>query len=81
MNVFGAGSGASAVTPSQIIMYQTPQGVVYAAPTPSAALGTERTIFNFQQPAHAISIPQADGGQYDGVKRQLSICLLHDVPW
>ncbi|XP_076442788.1 serum response factor-like [Babylonia areolata] len=63
---FLSGSGATAVTPSQIIMYQTPQGVMYAAPTPSAALGSERTIFNFQQPATAISIPQAEavgGGQ------------------
>ena len=63
--VLVAGSGATAVTPGQIIMYQTAQGVVYAAQTPSAALNQERTIFNFQQPATAISIPQPDGGQYN----------------
>ncbi|XP_025104086.1 LOW QUALITY PROTEIN: serum response factor-like [Pomacea canaliculata] len=58
---FLSSAGTTAVTPSQIIMYQTPQGVVYATPTPSATLG-DRTIFNFQQPATAISIPQSESG-------------------
>ena len=39
-----------------IVMYQTPQGVVYATPTQN----TERTIFNFQQPATAISMTPAE---------------------
>ncbi|XP_050405630.1 serum response factor [Patella vulgata] len=55
-------SGGTAATPS-ILMYQTPQGVVYA--TPTAALN-DRTIFNFQQPATAISVPQSDQAAMTG---------------
>ncbi|RUS81362.1 hypothetical protein EGW08_010860 [Elysia chlorotica] len=39
-----------------IVMYQTAQGVVYATPTQN----TDRTIFNFQQPATAISMTAAE---------------------
>ncbi|XP_041353158.1 serum response factor-like isoform X2 [Gigantopelta aegis] len=50
-------SGSGMLTTPGIVMYQTPQGVVYATPTASLQ---DRTIFNFQQPATAISVPQAD---------------------
>ncbi|GFN97062.1 serum response factor [Plakobranchus ocellatus] len=40
-----------------IVMYHTPQGVVYATPTQNLQ---DRTIFNFQQPATAISMTQAE---------------------
>ncbi|XP_059172565.1 serum response factor-like isoform X2 [Physella acuta] len=40
-----------------IVMYHTPQGVVYATPTQNLH---DRTIFNFPQPTTAISLSQTD---------------------
>ncbi|KAL3874948.1 hypothetical protein ACJMK2_037897 [Sinanodonta woodiana] len=48
--------GTTTLTPS-VVMYQTPQGIVYA---PATASIQDRQIFNFQQPATAFSMPQTD---------------------
>lgn len=47
----------AAMTPG-IVMYQTPQGVVYA--TPTTATLPDGSIFNFQQPATALSLAQPE---------------------
>nr|AJS14994.1 serum response factor [Pinctada imbricata] len=52
-------SATQAMTPG-VVMYQTPQGIVYA---PTAATLQDRSIFNFQQPATALSLSQTDGQQ------------------
>ncbi|XP_033734099.1 serum response factor-like [Pecten maximus] len=51
---------SSGLTPG-LVMYQTPQGIVYA---PTTATLQDRSVFNFPQPATSLSIPtQAEGGQ------------------
>ncbi|XP_021351453.1 uncharacterized protein LOC110449135 isoform X2 [Mizuhopecten yessoensis] len=52
---------SSGLTPG-LVMYQTPQGIVYA---PTTATLQDRSVFNFQQPATSLSIPtqQTEGGQ------------------
>lgn len=50
---------ATAMTPG-VVMYQTPQGIVYA---PTTATLQDRPVFNFQQPAQPLSLSQSEGGQ------------------
>ncbi|XP_076099514.1 serum response factor-like [Mytilus galloprovincialis] len=50
---------ATAMTPG-VVMYQTPQGIVYA---PTTATLQDRQVFNFQQPAQPLSLSQNEGGQ------------------
>lgn len=50
---------ATAMTPG-VVMYQTPQGIVYA---PTTATLQDRPVFNFQQPAQPLSLSQNEGGQ------------------
>ncbi|XP_045180458.2 serum response factor-like [Mercenaria mercenaria] len=66
VNVLNTGThqAASALTPS-VFMYQTPQGIVYA---PATGPIQDKTIFNFQQPATALS----DTGQQAGQVQQQS---------
>lgn len=50
---------ATAMTPG-VVMYQTPQGIVYA---PTTATLQDRAVFNFQQSAQPLSLSQNEGGQ------------------
>ncbi|XP_046567376.1 serum response factor-like [Haliotis rubra] len=65
-----ASMSGNAMTPG-IVMYQTPQGVVYA--TPTATLQDRGTIFNFQQPATAISMQQQDQQVGSGTQQIITI--------
>jgi len=53
--IVGNTQSSAALTPG-VVMYQTPQGIVYA---PTTATLQDRSVFNFQQQATALS--QGDG--------------------
>lgn len=57
---------ATALTPS-VFMYQTPQGFVYA---PATGPLPDKTVFNFTQPATALSGAQIETGQQGQVQQQ-----------
>ncbi|XP_056021068.1 serum response factor-like isoform X1 [Ostrea edulis] len=50
---------AAAMTPG-VVMYHTPQGIVYA---PTTLQDASRSVFNFQQTPTALSLPQSENGQ------------------
>ncbi|XP_064600621.1 serum response factor-like isoform X2 [Liolophura sinensis] len=74
VNILQGGTGVPttnsnpAMTPG-IVMYQTPQGVVYA--TPTTATLPDGSIFNFQQPATALSLAQPE--QQAGSQQYITI--------
>jgi hypothetical protein len=43
-----------------VVMYHTPQGIVYA---PTTLQDASRSVFNFQQTPTALSLPQSENGQ------------------
>ena len=86
---------AAAMTPG-VVMYHTPQGIVYA---PTTLQDASRSMFNFQQTPTALSLPQSENGQQiitipipvslagnSQVKKTAALCPdtsfnMNDLPW
>ena len=94
--VLSVGSqNAAAMTPG-VVMYHTPQGIVYA---PTTLQDASRSMFNFQQTPTALSLPQSENGQQiitipipvslagnSQVKKTATLCPdnsfnMNDLPW
>lgn len=54
------GSQNSAAMTPGVVMYHTPQGIVYA---PTTLQDASRSMFNFQPTPTALSLPQSENGQ------------------